>query len=280
MSIISDHVVFAVNRVMTIFDNPSAPLAPCPRSATGFWVSDTQRRKAFILNKHSVSPALAFREPNGLSLKEISLELRFSTKIGNQVSFGSEIEEETKFFKVNNFTQSLIIHETADCAALIDPELVSEQNSYIPIPLRIEDIANQAFLASQANIMDLAFFIGYPGNQGLWDEKRVLPIARLSSLASMPHMSFTNSLIETADVGLVAGLSFGGSSGSPLWLRSEPGVEPKLIGLMSGHSEVVDNEKYELRDNKGTVFTHMGLSWYTRSTAILELLIEQGGMVI
>ncbi len=76
-------------------------------------------------------------------------------------------------------------------------------------------------------IADEAFFIGFPGFDGrMWfEEAAVLPIARTASLASIPSVPFTNTHIRTADVLMVAGLSFSGSSGS-IVINRRQGIPP------------------------------------------------------
>ena len=72
---------------------------------------------------------------------------------------------------------------------------------------------------------------------------------------------------------LVSGLSFSGSSGSAV-ISHEKGirlgvglsgsnyVEPKLVGIMSGHW---------WNDEKQDAFQHSGLSYLTSSIAIIDL---------
>jgi hypothetical protein len=75
---------------------------------------------------------------------------------------------------------------------------------------------------------------------------------------------------------LVSGLSFSGSSGSPVFNHpkgSSPGgnvvdrsyVPSKIIGIMSGHF-------WENPDDPPEMFRHSGLSYLTQSTAILALI--------
>jgi hypothetical protein len=147
----------------------------------------------------------------------------------------------------------------------------------IVTPFEIAMVADQGFLAEKAPVMDLASFIGFPGRHGVpwWNQGANLPIAWLCSLASDPGRPFANDSITTADVALVSGLSFSGSSGGPTILH-EKGIRvgagltdgnhipPKLIGIMSGHLDNEDPEQEMLR--------HTCLSYFTRSTSILELV--------
>jgi hypothetical protein len=126
-------------------------------------------------------------------------------------------------------------------------------------------------------MMDLVSFIGFPGSgkSKWWDHAWHSPVARLASLASSPHQPFSNPSIPTADTVLVAGLSFSGSSGSMVILHQKgipPGdiVDPTyapamIVGIMSGHWWEAAQEP--------EMFSHSGLSYFTRSTAILPLLV-------
>ena len=125
--------------------------------------------------------------------------------------------------------------------------------------------------------MDFVSFIGYPGSNGLgwWDQRWNTPIARMATIASNPAVPFTHDSISTADVTLVSGLSFSGSSGSPVLLHQkglrtsglvvDPAFTPAmLLGIMSGHWWDVTE--------KPAMFKHSGLSYFTRATSISLLL--------
>lgn len=142
--------------------------------------------------------------------------------------------------------------------------------------ISIEGLAGEDFFRNSLNAMDAVSFIGFPGSKNdlVWfDDEWKLPIARTAHISSYPGRSFSNRSISTADTMLVSGLSFSGSSGSPVFnhpkglnlkgpLTISGYVESKLIGIMSGHF-------HEAGDN---AFKHSGLSYLTRSTAILQLL--------
>lgn len=261
---VPDDVVWVVNRVETTFGNPATPaLAHIKKIGTGFWLRNRQGARAFILNKHSIDPLLAFQHPGERSLVQLRIELRqlIIRDDGSLTAY-----DPTKFFRVANLSRSLVVHDTADCAALIAPSFVDPAAEFQSIELRLSSLADADCLSHHAKLMDLASFIGYPGDPPLWDERSTTPIARLCSLASLPGQAFTNARITTSDSALVSGLSFGGSSGSPLWHHSTRGQEPKVLGIMSGHANVGD----------GPAIHHSGLSWYTRATSIRHLLSHHG----
>lgn len=135
----------------------------------------------------------------------------------------------------------------------------------------------EEFNRNQIKIMEPAIFIGFPGTNGRhwWDESWKLPVIRQCTLASWPAIPFTNSQIQTTDVLLVSGLSFSGSSGSPVFVMNrglypggdiqDSGWRPaRLIGVMSGH--------FWEDTQTPAMFAHSGLSYLTRSTSIIEIL--------
>lgn len=177
-----------------------------------------------------------------------------------------------------NIRESIYVYSKADCALIVSPQFKNLKSNYQIIPvIRQNDLADQRFLVEKAQIMDLASFVGFAGTKDAkyWDQKWNMPIARLCTIASWPGIQFTHPGIKTANTALVSGLSFSGSSGSPLILHAkgiEIGaesnntsyVQPKVIGIMSGH--------WLEPSSIPKLFEHSGLSYYTRSTSILGLI--------
>lgn len=229
--------------------------------ASGFWMQLHEGHRVFCTNKHNVEPSM---KRAGLRLAQLEIEVRKAD--GNAPAF----------YRVQNLDTALWMHETADCAVIVDPEFenLPSDPKFFPLP--------ETWLATQAHferlqLADEAFFIGFPGFEGhMWfDEAAILPIGRSAALASIPSIPFTNAEIRTSDTLMVAGLSFTGSSGSLVVNRAKgipPGgdihdpshVPAYVIGIMSGHfSEPAPPQPAALR--------HGGLSYLTRSTALHEL---------
>ncbi len=233
---------------------------------TGFWVS-SDSWTAFITNKHNVDPTLKLGNDTDFRLHQIQIQMRRSQ--------GRRLFAETAFFIVNDALSVLRMHTDADVAVLLNPKIDAPGygfNWFAP-----SDLATPEFLSSSVSSMDIASFIGFPGRNGRpwWDEQWQVPVARVVNIASWPAIPFTNSGIKTDNVSLVSGLSFSGSSGSPVILH-EKGVRvgagltggnyvsPKILGIMSGH--------WWGQEPAGDMFFHSGLSYFTRAPAILEVL--------
>lgn len=233
---------------------------------TGFWVKNGET-PFFVTNKHNVDPKLKLGENTELKLNRLEIQLR------RQI--GDKLLPPVSFFSVENITQALRIHPTADVAILLNPSIVASGFGFnwFSVP----EIATAEYLSNSVAAMDIASFIGYPGLSGKpwWDEQWQVAVARVVNIASWPAIPFTNTGIKTSDVTLVSGLSFSGSSGSPIILHQKgikvgggltggAYVEPKVIGIMSGH--------WWGHESPDDIFFHSGLSYFTRAPAITELL--------
>ena len=267
MSGIKVGVFLAVARVLIEFRDDLGNLKSI--SGTGFWILDRNDR-FFVTNRHNVDPTLKLGPDTPFRLRAIKLQMR--TQV-TPTSWGPG----TTFVDVVNTDKALTLHTNADVAVLKNPLLALSgnftQNSGFPL----DQVADEAFLSELVDPMDVTSFIGFPGKDGKpwWDVRWQFPIARTVNVASWPRIPFTNTAIPTADTVLVSGLSFSGSSGSPVILHRKWNPEgsdtdqnrymkPRLLGIMSGHWW--DEEPAE------GMFYHSGLSYFTRSTAILELI--------
>lgn len=266
----NENLLWAVHRIAATFSDPLMNIRTSV--GTGFWLRSLSDKNVFITNKHVLDPTIIFGEETEYKLNKIELELRLWKN--------NKPEPLTKFFEVKNL---VCIHtsDSADCALLISPKLHNFKESEFPIAsiIKQKDLAlENDFQENKIKLMEPAIFIGYPGKKGLnwWDEKWKLPVARQCTLASWPAISFVNQQIKSADALLVSGLSFSGSSGSPVFVYNR-GMQPggdlndpnwrpaQLIGIMSGHFEEDDGDIPQM-------FFHTGLSYLTRSTAIFEIL--------
>jgi hypothetical protein len=275
MSGINKIVTFAVNRIKAKFTDSCGDVHNI--IGTGFWVELPSTKRIFVTNKHNVDPTLKFGESTDYELTEINIELRKTIK--DQKKYFPE----TIFFPITDIASSLFVSDDSDCAIIVPLDLTNDPSGFQPIMVfNKSHLADENFHCEKVQIMDFASFIGFPGQKGVnwWDQKWKLPISRLASIASLPERPFNNDSIRTADVTLVSGLSFAGSSGSPVISheKHERGVltgsfdtmliPPEILGIMSGHWWE-ENETPEM-------FKHSGLSYYTRSTSILKLIYDNG----
>lgn len=276
MSGINSELFTAVSQLRACFEDGLN--TPKNIIGTGFWLKFNDKN-VFVTNKHNLDPTLKLGNHTPYKLKKIEIQLRKT----NDVKLILDNPPEPHFFEVDTFDKSLQFHTDADVALLIDP-IFDSAIGFSFNWFSFADLATEQFLSDSVFAMDIASFIGYPGTtikdkqRKLWDMKWHLPVARVCNIASWPKVSFQNPGIMTSDVCLVSGLSFLGSSGSPIILhekgiRTSGGlsggnyVAPKILGIMSGHWW--NEESHE------DFFFHSGISYFTRSTSILELLAAE-----
>lgn len=216
MSGINPKIVYGISRIHCTFinelNNNNKPVI----KGTGFWVLiESRTTPIFVTNRHNIDATIWESNSRNFKLESIKLELR---KRGTN----DELLDQTEFFELIDFANGLRIHPSADCALITDAKgkIPTEYKniSYMDVSM----LADSRYLTTSAQIMDLVSFIGFPEKTTKWwDTQANLPIARLGALASDPGRPFTNKAIRTTDVGLVSGLSFSGSSGSPLFLHQK-----------------------------------------------------------
>lgn len=242
------------------------------------------KKICFVTNKHNIVPSLQFPERPTLKLESAYLELRLITGVAET----QEFHKDTEFFKLSG-ESNFYAPKNADCA-IIRPVFEKTLECYQPYaPFDESDLADEDYFKSKLMPAQDAYFIGFPGRPYeppknrkailWWDTLWNLPVVRSASVASFPVHPFSNedANISGADVLLVSGLGFKGSSGSPViakeWgfsatppLSCKNYVPERLIGIMSGHWW---EERNETEPDK-----HSGLSYLTRSTSILNLIRE------
>ncbi len=238
---------------------------------SGFFLELNESNHAFVTNKHNLDASLKMGEETTLKLKSVEIELR---KITNTEE--TEYSREVKFCHANF---QAFVHKSSD-VALISCEFLKEDidnNFCFPKLIKIKDLADQNHFEKHVNVFDTASFIGFPGTSSSqwWDTRLNMAIARTITISSMPHIPFINEAIKTSNALVVNGLSFSGSSGSLVASHSKgiktgngmsggEYVEPKIIGIMSGH--------WWDENSTPEMFKHSGLSYITRSTSIIDIL--------
>lgn len=265
----STDIFVAVSRVIVKFEC-AVGNAPKTAQGTGFWIRHNAKY-FFVTNKHVVDPTMILGKATTYGLASLHVELHLVA--GENVTAAvAPIPIEVATVKT---------HATADVAIVSWPLGEPKLGPCAFISFQSDLLADSDFFKNSLHPMDIASFIGYPGkdSKDWWDTGNNFPIGRIAHIASLPVMDFANQSIETSHALLVSGFSFSGSSGSPVLLHEKglnlgegltmavPNyVGPKLLGIMSGHWQ-------EPSDIPG-MFNHTGLSYLTKSTAILELLAK------
>lgn len=267
MSGVNQSVVLDVSRIRVRFRDHLGN--PKTVTGTGFWLKHEGER-VFVTNKHNVDPTLKLGSSTAYVLESCDIELRLFS--------GQNPQSATKYFSVDIACTPPVLSTDADVALFVAPKFTETFGAYRSGDvISSDDLADAQFFVEKLALMDQASFIGYAGNANSqwWDQQWTLGVARTMNIASVPEIPFSHHDVPTADCMLVAGLSFSGASGSLVVLHEKsiqagPGlhnphyVPPKIIGIMSGH--------WWDAEQSPAMFQHSGLSYLTRSTAILALL--------
>jgi hypothetical protein len=259
-----------------------------PGMGTGFWMCLASGKNCFVTNRHNIDPAIKFPKNPDFSLQTLKIELRrrIITEDGEPT-----YDAKTQFFELTD-NSKLLLSENSDCAIAMADFKTPDEDFPVCAPFEESDLATEDFFQTTLTPAHEVYFIGFAGRgadpfgekapQYWWDTKWNFPIARAAVVASMPFLQFNHKDIGLEDVLLVSGMSFSGSSGSPvisreIGFRTKPPARPggpavqcegyaseKLIGIMTGH--------WRSESNDPDIFEHSGLSYITRSTSILHLI--------
>jgi hypothetical protein len=267
---IPSKIGLGVTRVRTHFEDSSGNAKSF--QGTGFWLRHGDH-DLYVTNRHNVDHALRIGAESAYELRSVEIELRRN--------LGGKPTPETQFFRLAN-DSCMRSSASADCTVFVGPSFADRDPSFAAqaAALSPNGLADAAWLNDRIQMMDVASFVGFPGSIAgpWWDEGWNFPIARSCTIASLPEVPYTNREIRTTDVTLVAGFSFTGSSGSPVIAHqkgfriAEPltggpeFVPAKVLGIMSG--------SFWESAAEPEMFRHTGLSYFTRSTAILELVSD------
>lgn len=255
---------------------------------TGFWMRLASGKDVLITNRHNVDPSIKFPDNPDFKLHSLKIELRRISASGDN---RPTISPETQFFEISDNSQ-LFASANADCAICVANFKNPNEDFPVTAPFEESDLADDDFFLKELRPAHELYFIGFAGRrsdqtanrpaQSWWDTKWNFPVARSAVVASMPFLTFRNETIKWDDVLLVSGMSFSGSSGSPvisreIGFRSTPPSAPgsikikfegyapeKLIGIMTGH--------WQSKHDTDDAFEHSGLSYITRSTSIIHLI--------
>lgn len=271
MAGINQDIAFAVTQIRTGFaDDIGNSVSGV---GTGFFLRTHAGPVVFVTNRHNLDPEL---NPKALcrlgpsrALRRVELRLR-------EHDSSTQLPKARTEFVALQMTGSPIVHSPdADVSLVVAPAFDNKPQDFGFNSINERELATKEDLQQLTSMADLVTFIGYPGGAGnspWWDTAWSLPIGRLAGLASRSDLPFSNPAIKTADVTLVSGLSFNGSSGSPVVLHRKhaPAIgspdrpaPPMVVGLMSGHWWDPESEP--------SMFRHSGLSYFTRATAIRAL---------
>lgn len=242
---------------------------------TAFFVKNKRGDLCLITNRHVVD--IRYLDKNSQYIRFRLTTMRLRGKGKEQASMMPDLEQ---YYLVVDFDKA-IYHSNRenDIACIISPRVISLTSTDNPANVTIEYFIPYNFIATQEDYrtnLSICDFVAFPGFPEWHDRRGNRPILRVGTLASDPRYDYSSKEeYQGAQVAYEA-FSFGGSSGSPIFavqkgLRPGAGLsfsgfrDLLFIGINAGHLPVA-----------GSYGQHSGISYFYKSTAILEIIEGNG----
>lgn len=226
---------------------------------TGFVVAIGSGDLAFITNRHVID--LDYKEPTA-KYKNF--------KVASVVVTGRRDDDSLYRFSIDPTSKACFSREFLDdVAVFIRPRCQAHENMpdmKLFYHFGLEDLADEVFFKTQLAPFDVVSFSGFPEEHDKLAER---PLIRGGRVASDPKFDFSLQGKAAGRCIAYEAFSHGGASGSPVYapargIQGIPGSRNgRLVGINAGH---VNREMGQ----------HTGLSYFYRSTVILEILNDQG----
>lgn len=242
------------------------------KTGTAFFVTNLEGKNCIVTNRHILDAG--YNEPAGKYLGAVLdsvLVEGFSAANGDiksvpvaPIAFDVMTQLSTVKFPADYFE---------DVACFIDPKVFVRRGSDASVEffVRHDELADDAWIETQLSVCD---FVAFPGFPPWHDKLEQRPILRTGTISSDPRTNYSDEPTAKGRRVAYEAFSFGGSSGSPVFatqkgFRATGGItvtgfrEAKVVGINAGHLE-------------GDFGTHSGVSYFIKSSAILDL-IDAGG---
>ena len=253
----SPQFLYSAYKVVTTFSDDIG--TPKSVQGTGFVVAIGAADLAFITNRHVID--LDYKEPTA-KYKNF--------KVTSIVITGRRDDDSLYRFSIHPTSKACFSRELLDdVAVFVSPRCEALENmSDIKLfyHFGLDDLADEDFFQTQLSPFDVVSFSGFPEEHDKLAER---PLIRGGRVASDPKFDFSLQGKAAGRCIAYEAFSHGGASGSPVYapargIQGIPGSRNgRLIGINAGH---VNREMGQ----------HTGLSYFYRSTVILEILNDQG----
>lgn len=239
------------------------------KNGTAFFVRNKYGELCLITNRHMLDLSYKQTEPkwNDFAVKEIVLHCKKMDENGfPDKDFEFQIQNLGEFKFSKNYENDVA------CLKNITIKDFVGSDTRVNFNLEYATIATEYELNNSLSICD---FVAFPGFPEWHDKKNKLPILRTGTIASDPRFNYSYDGNENGEVIAYEAFSYNGSSGSPVF-AIQKGINLNsstltitggnfrrvmLIGVNAGHLPV-----------KGPIDIHSGISYFYKSTVILELI--------
>lgn len=237
-------------------------------TGTAFFVQNSSGVMCLVTNRHMLDAGYNKDRDKflGATLASVSLEY-FSTQ-----SRDTSVRPDHRLMINIVLDQSPITFAAdyfEDVAAFIDPKVLNFPDANVPIEffLTAPELADDIWIEANLSVCD---FVAFPGFPPWHDQRECRPILRTGTIASDPRANYSDVPQPRGRRIAYEAFSFGGSSGSPVFATQKgfqggSGItvagyrEGRIVGINAGHLE-------------GTHGRHSGVSYFIKSSAILDLI--------
>lgn len=239
-------------------------------SGTAFFILNTGNTISLVTNRHCID--LDYKQTDSRFKKYKLFQVLVHSKIKDPVTHLPSDSNDLLILNIQQF-QIHSVYEN-DVAVLNHIQPVEYKKGHQE-RVAINYFIPRAFLADTGRInmeLNVCDFVAFPGYPPWYDKKNNLPILRTGTIASDPRYSYSWTGTEEGDCVGYEAFSYGGSSGSPVFavrkgIKIGNGLsggnfrELMLVGINAGHL-----------DTQGSDKQHSGISYFYKSSIILELL--------
>ena len=256
---LSNTFLYTAKRVITLWNTN---VGQVENSGTGFFINKGDVLY-LITNRHVVDLPYADPQYIGATLIGCRCEGYESVRKDSLPSVYTTIH-------IKNYNKFVFpTNQNNDIACLKDPESIDGSPSKISLPIDYELLASKEKIENDLTLCDT---IAYPGFPKWYDRKNNTPIFRMGTIASDPRVGYSaNAGDPDADRVAYEGFSSSGSSGSPVFATQrgfKVGGALKAAGDFYRPVMVVGINAGHYPSNEG----HSGISWFFKSSAIIELI--------
>jgi hypothetical protein len=256
----SPNFLYSAYKVVATFsDNAGTTKAV---QGTGFVVAIGGSDLAFVTNRHVID----------LDYKELTGRYKHFTLTSIIVS-GRRADDSLYRFAIDLSTTAHLSREVLDdVAVFLRPRCRVIENmpsGQLFFHFGLEDLADEDFFRTQLDPFDVVCFSGFPEEH---DELAERPLIRGGRISSDPKHDFSLNGEASGRCIAYEAFSHGGASGSPVYAptRGIKGISGarggRLVGINAGHVTRAMGH-------------HTGLSYFYRSTVILDILRDNGVIV-
>ena len=236
-------------------------------SGTAFFVTNSKGELCLITNRHIVD--LDYKQLNSKykNFKLIQIVV-YSKKFNNNTGLPTDSQN---FIIINHNELAYSTKIENDVACLKNVKVLNpfQKETIIDFHVEYAMIADRRKLDETLVVCD---FVAFPGFPDWYDKKNNSPILRTGTIASYPRFDYSFSGLDDGEVIAYEAFSFDGSNCSPIFalekgLKLGEGLtggghrEVMLIGINAGHLPI-----------EGVIESHSGISYFYKSSVILELI--------